>query len=356
MGIIYEKAVRPILFRMDPERAHERVAEAMKILSAISPLCRLLARCNGAGSGLKPIELFGLKFPNAVGLAAGFDKSSTFWPAMLALGFGHVEIGTVTFQRQPGNPRPRIFRFPAEEALINRMGFNNDGAERVARRLRRQFSGGRPQAPVGINIGKSKAVALDHAAEDYLRSFEKLADFADYFTINISSPNTLDLRSLQEGSRLVELLAALKEANEARAVRLETRKVPMLVKIAPDLTFPQIDVVLENVFRFGFDGIVATNTTLARPAAFAQAREEGGLSGPPLQKMSSGIVKYISRTTNGKLPIIGVGGIHDVASAAEKLDLGASLVQIYTGMIYRGPFLAGEIARGLSVRQRKGWV
>lgn len=355
MGICYEKAVRPLFFRMDPERAHERVAEALKIMSAFRPLCRLMARQNSLAGRIKPIELFGLKFPNAVGLAAGFDKNATFWPAMLAFGFGHVEIGTVTHQRQPGNPRPRIFRYPEERAVINRMGFNNDGAQRVARRLRRQLRAGRSKAPLGINIGKSKAVALDHAADDYLGAFHELADFADYFTINVSSPNTPDLRSLQEETRLISLLRVLKEANEDRAARLGTAKIPMLVKIAPDLSFPQIDAVLQTIFDLKFDGIIATNTTLARPGRFAEVRQEGGLSGRPVRRRSTEIVNYISRATDGKLPIIGVGGIDDPQSAAEKLDAGASLVQIYTGMIYQGPFLARQLARALASRQREWW-
>lgn len=356
MGNLYRKAVRPILFRMDPEAAHERVGAVLKGVSALGPLARALGHCNGLGRGFRPIELFGLRFPNAVGLAAGFDKNAAFWPAIFALGFGHVEVGTVTFQRQPGNPRPRIFRYPTEEALINRMGFNNEGAERVALRLAKRFPDGRPKAPLGINIGKSKAVSLDDAANDYLRSFETLAEFADYFTINISSPNTPDLRTLQEGSRLVELLRVLKEANEARAVRLNTRKIPMLVKIAPDLTFAQIDAVLDNIFQFGYAGIIATNTTLARPGELSAAHEDGGLSGRPLRKRSTAVIKYISKATAGKLPIIGVGGIDDVISAAEKMDAGASLVQVYTGMIYEGPMLAREIARGLSARQQDWWA
>lgn len=355
MGFCYERLMRPVLFRMDPEQAHEQAAHFLKVMSAFRPLCRLMERCNQSTGGRGEVDLFGLKFPNAVGLAAGFDKNATFWPAAMALGFGHVEIGTVTARRQPGNPRPRIFRYPEEEALINRMGFNNDGARKLSRRLTRQFRGGRPRAPLGINIGKSKAASLEHAAEDYLYSFERLADFADYFSINISSPNTPDLRKLQEESLLVMLLQELKEANEARATRLGVEKIPMLVKIAPDLNFSQIDAVLETVSRLGFSGIIATNTTLGRPGQLASVREAGGLSGAPLRRRSTEIINYISRTTGGKLPIVGVGGICDIPSAAEKLDAGASLVQIYTGMIYNGPFFPREVARGLAGRQYAWW-
>lgn len=355
MGICYEKAVKPMFFRMEPEEAHEKVGRSLETLAKLRPLCRWLARWNGLSGQMQPIELFGLKFPNAVGLAAGFDKNAAFWPAIFALGFGHVEVGTITHQRQPGNPRPRIFRFPEEEALINRMGFNNDGAEAVSRRLHQQFKGGHPESPLGINIGKSKAVSLDHAAEDYLGSFKKLAEFADYFTINISSPNTPDLRSLQEESRLNTLLQVLKQANEERAARLGVRKIPMLVKIAPDLSFPQIDAVLQTIADLDFDGIIATNTTLARPGRLAEAGEEGGMSGKPLRRRSTHTIRYISQATGGKLPIIGVGGIDDAVSAAEKLDAGASLIQVYSGLVYRGPFLGRDLARGLCERQRDWW-
>lgn len=355
MGICYEKGIRPFFFRMEPEDAHEWVAEAMKIMSAFRPVCRWMARQNSLAGHLRPIELFGLKFPNAVGLGAGFDKNAKFWPALLALGFGHVEIGTVTSQRQPGNPKPRLFRFPVEEALINRMGFNNDGAEKIARRLKRQWKGGRPEAPLGINIGKSKATPLDHAAEDYVSSFRQLGEYADYFTVNVSSPNTPDLRSLQEETRLVYLLKALKKANADRAAELGTGQIPMLVKIAPDLSFAQIDGVLQTISDLNFDGIIATNTTLARPGSLAEVDQDGGLSGKPLRRPSTGIIKYISRATGGKLPIIGVGGIDDPESAAEKLDAGASLVQIYTGLVYRGPMIARDLARGLSAHQRE-WI
>jgi dihydroorotate dehydrogenase len=301
---------------------------------------------------VKPIDVFGLRFPNAVGLAAGFDKNARAWPAAAALGFGHVEIGTVTALAQPGNPRPRVFRYPEHEAVINRMGFNNEGSEAVARRLARQPGPGRRRIPLGVNLGKSKATDIEKAAEDYLVSFQRLADHADYLVLNVSSPNTPNLRQLQDESRLRELLSAITGANRARASDSGKRQVPILLKIAPDLSWVQIDAVLQVITEYRLDGIIATNTTLARPGYFATVNEAGGLSGSPLRRRSTEIVGYIARATEGRLPIIGVGGILDAQGAAEKLDAGASLVQVYTGMIYRGPFFAAELARGVQHRQR----
>jgi dihydroorotate dehydrogenase len=282
-------------------------------------------------------------------LAAGFDKNARAWPAAAALGFGHVEIGTVTALGQPGNPQPRMFRYPEEEAVINRMGFNNAGAEAVATRLAKQPPRGQRLIPLGVNLGKSKVTELDDAVADYLKSFELLADFADYLVLNVSSPNTPGLRELQDEGRLRELLGAVSAANRDRGA--DSR--PSLLKIAPDLNYRQIDGVLAVIDEFGFDGIIATNTTLARPGPFAAVNEAGGLSGAPLRDHSTQIINYISRATNGRLPIIGVGGITDTAGAGEKLDAGATLVQVYSGMIYRGPFFAAALAKGLSDRQRR---
>jgi dihydroorotate dehydrogenase len=353
MGFLFERFVRPALFTLDPEVAHERAVEALALLSMVAPLRRMLELATQLPAGrARPIECLGLQFPNAVGLAAGFDKNGVAWRAAAALGFGHVEVGTVTLLRQPGNERPRVFRYPPEEAVINRMGFNNDGAETVARRLARLTPPGARRIPVGINLGKSRAAPLDRAAQDYLGSFELLADHADYLVINVSSPNTPDLRKLQEEHWLRELLPVLTGANRARGAAGRPRR-PLLLKIAPDLDFRQIDGVLAAVAEFGLDGIIATNTTLARPGRFGTVNEPGGLSGRPLRARSTEIVNYISRATSGRLPIIASGGITDFASAGEKLDAGATLVQIYTGMIYRGPFFARDLARGLAARQDK---
>jgi dihydroorotate dehydrogenase len=354
MGIFYDRMVRPALFRLDSERAHELGVDAMAVLAALPPVCRVLEALVGLPAArTRPIEAFGLKFPNAVGLAAGFDKNARAWPAAAALGFGHVEIGTVTALAQPGNPKPRMFRYPREEAIINRMGFNNEGAEAVARRLARQPGRGRRRIPLGVNLGKSKVADIDRATADYLASFGHLADHADYLVLNVSSPNTPNLRQLQDESRLRELLGAITAANRDRAARAKSGagRVPILLKIAPDLTFSQIDAVLGVIAEFGLDGIIATNTTLARPGWFATVGEAGGLSGRPLQRRATEIIHYISRATAGRLPIIGVGGITDEISAAEKMDAGATLVQVYTGMVYRGGFFAAELARALADRQ-----
>lgn len=349
MGLFYERLIRPVLFQQDPERAHDLGVALLQALGRVGPVVRLMQGFN-APAGARPVELFGLTFPNRVGLAAGFDKNAQVWRAAPALGFGHVEIGTVTLRKQGGNPRPRLVRYGDDHALINRMGFNNDGAEAVANRLKAAGSVGTRRIPIGINIGKSKAAALDDSAEDYLGCFRHLADYADYFTINVSSPNTPELRRLQGADYLPELLKVLRDANRQRARKLGKSAIPMLVKISPDLTFRQIDDVLAIITELEIDGIVATNTTIARPGSFSQIKEEGGLSGKPLHRRSVEVVNYVNRSTSGSLPIIGVGGIDDPRSAAAMMDAGADLIQIYTGMIYRGPFLASQLARALVPR------
>jgi dihydroorotate dehydrogenase len=353
MGWLYQNIAKPAFFRLDPEQAHEVAVHGLALLGRVRPLCALLEKWHRLSPQLhRPVECFGLKFPNAVGLAAGFDKNGHSWPAAAALGFGHVEIGTVTLHAQPGNPKPRAFRYPSEQAVINRMGFNNDGAAALAARLARQPGPGRRTIPLGVNLGKSKVAPLDQAMDDYLGSFRLLADHADYVVVNVSSPNTPGLRELQDASWLKPLLAALVNENKARVSAGRPRR-PVLLKIAPDLSFPQVDAALGVIAELSLDGIIATNTTLARPGPFAAANQAGGLSGAPVRRRSTEIIKYISQATHGRLPIIGVGGIMDEESAGEKLDAGATLVQLYTGLIYRGPFFAAEVARALSQRQRR---
>ncbi len=352
MGLFYEKALRPIFFRMDPELAHDRACAAMRLLSSMRGVCSGMARYNQ--NYIKPVKLFGLDFPNRVGLAAGMDKNGEFPNAAAAFGFGHVEIGTVTPAAQPGNPRPRLFRFPDEGAVVNRMGFNNHGSEAIAERLVRTFPRGKRLIPLGVNIGKGKATSLEQAVEDYLLCFRRLASQADYFTINVSSPNTSGLRDLQSAEYLDHLLQSLQVENTKLAKKLGHAPHPLLLKIAPDLNYREIDFVLEKLLQHAFSGIVATNTTIERPGGIG-AEEKGGLSGLPLQAKSTAIINYIHKATGGRLPIIGVGGVDSVESAGAKLDAGAQLVQIYTSWIYRGPFHAATLARALKTRE-EDWI
>ncbi len=305
-----------------------------------------------------PVECFGLQFPNPVGLAAGMDKHAAAVPAWKALGFGFSELGGVTWHGQPGNPPPRIFRAIADEAIVNRMGFNNPGAEAIAKRLAEWHASSRwPAHPVGINLGKSKITPLENAAEDYTNSFRLLWPWADFFVVNVSSPNTPNLRQLQDKAALDEIFAALQEANrqaaETRNKNSSTQKPkPILVKVAPDLTFSALDEILELTGPRQIAGIVATNTTISRPDTTDLDLkkiygETGGLSGRPLRARSTEVIRHLYSQTRGRLPIIGVGGIFTADDAWEKITNGASLVQIYTGLIYQGPGIAKDIVTGL---------
>jgi len=351
MGSPYEKLIRPIFFRLNAERAHEVSILGLRLLQLVPGVVSLLRkRAYRKGMG-EPIELFGTRFPNRIGLAAGYDKNAVCWRGLSVLGFGHIEIGTVTNLAQPGNPKPRLFRYPDQGAIINRMGFNNEGAARVARRLAKAPPPGQRITPIGVNIGKSKVAPLDRAIEDYLGSFRRLARHADFLVVNVSSPNTPDLRKLQDSERLGELLAALVAENTGEVAGHGRSRCPILVKIAPDLSFREIDGVLDTINSLELDGIIATNTTVARPGAFIGNQEAGGLSGAPLRRQSTAVIRYISRRTEGRLPIIGVGGIEDGVTAGEKMDAGASLVQVYSGMIYKGPSLPREIAMALAAKK-----
>jgi dihydroorotate dehydrogenase len=346
MGFIYENMVRPALFMMEPEQAHDRGRTALMTMGALPTLCRLVRRYNLVKED-KPVKLFGLEFPNRVGLAAGMDKDGEFPRAIEALGFGHAEVGTVTPEGQPGNPRPRLFRYPEQKALINRMGFNNKGADVMLNALAKNYPKGKRGMPVGVNIGKAKTTPLDHAVDDYIACFRKLADQADYFTINISSPNTQGLRDLQSATYLRDLLQTIRDENLAHAKKLGRDPHPLLLKIAPDLTYKEIDGIVGVLLELNFDGIIATNTTIERPPGF-RSKETGGLSGGSfLRKRSNDVINYIYKATDGKLPIVGVGGIDSVESAGEKMDAGASMIQLYTGWVYRGPFFARELAKAL---------
>ncbi len=352
MDVFYEKVLRPILFKQDPETMHELALKVWQVSAAIPPLRAAMEMVNLVRTQ-KPIKLFGLQFPNQIGLAAGFDKDARCWRAAPAFGFGHVEIGTITRHKQAGNPKPRIFRYPSEEAVVNSCGFPNEGAEAIAKRLEKCPPKSKRIAPLGINIGKSKITPLDEAASDYVFSFNTLADYADFFTINVSSPNTPELRRLQGADYLPELLGEIRKANLDRAKKLGAPKIPIILKIAPDLTFREIDAILSILFELEFDGICATNTTISRPIDGME--QNGGLSGAPLAKMSLDIVKYISKATNGKLPIIGVGGVVDTDQAGKLANAGASLIQVYSGLVYRGPFFARTLANALKWRY-SDWV
>jgi dihydroorotate dehydrogenase len=336
-GFLYKKLLRPALFRFDPERIHHAAMAALGGLSYVPWHPRpdpRLAR-----------EVFGVRFPNPIGLAAGFDKNAIVLPAWEKLGFGFVEAGTITARGQPGNDKPRLFRLPKQEAIINRMGFNNDGAEAVAERLGRLRASGRwPAIPIGLNIGKTKVTPIEEAAADYLFSFEKLFPFADYFVLNVSSPNTPGLRSLQDADALDPLLGVIQKRN--RELSPASRLRPVLLKIAPDLGFAQVEGIIGLVEQHGLAGIVATNTTLDHSMIPDALRREGGLSGAPLRARSTEIVRFIAAHT--KLPVIAAGGINDAASAIEKFDAGAALVQIYTGFIYEGPALPRRIAAAVA--------
>jgi len=349
MGWPYKKLVRPILFAQNAERVHDFT---LKLLGHVSrnKFARDVTGKFFASPEL-PVEMFGLKFPNPVGLAAGLDKFAVAVPIWEKLGFGFCELGGVTWHPQPGNLSPRIFRAVADEAIVNRMGFNNSGAEALAQKLAEWKKNGRwPKHPVGINLGKSKITPLEKAAEDYADSFRALRDLADFFVVNVSSPNTPGLRQLQDKSALDEIFAAMQQENS-------TRK-PILVKVAPDLSFEALDEILGLAKTRNISGIVATNTTISRPQTNDSRlqkiyAETGGLSGKPLRARSTEIIRHIFKQTRGQLPIVGVGGIFNADDAWEKISAGASLIQIYTGMIYEGPGIAKTIVRGLVQRMER---
>src|SRR5947208_8149038 len=336
MKNFYVRFVRSLLFSLDPETAHRLTIELLRAASHFDFALHWLRFFQPPS---KPKTLFGLNFPNPIGLAAGLDKNGVALPAWAALGFGFIEIGTVTAKAQPGNSKPRIFRFLKQNALINRLGFNNEGADAIARRLRKlQRSSRWPEVPVGINIGKSMSTPLTEATEDYLYSFRLLREFADYIVLNVSSPNTPGLRELQGADALSELLSAIGEQN------LISHK-PILIKIAPDLAPSELDAIVSTCATNKVAGIIATNTTVDHSSIPAAQDEQGGLSGAPLRGKSTALVREIAARST--IPIIASGGIMDADSAREKIEAGARLLQIYTGLIYRGPGLLREIAEAL---------
>lgn len=341
LGGAYRLLVRPLLFRFDPETAHD---------TTLAILARLEAALCSAGCAPEPpseprlrSRVFGLDFPNPIGLAAGLDKDARaphVWPL---LGFGFAELGTVTAEAQPGNPPPRLFRFPEQHAIVNRMGFNNAGAQAVAEHLARTCSRLAPRAPIGINIGKSRRTPLQDAAEDYARSFRLLAPWADYVCLNVSSPNTPGLRDLQAKDHLKTLLTRIRQENADWAKRARSAQKPVLLKVAPDLDEQALEDVVGLALDFRVAGIVATNTTTDLRLVQAPPGVEGGVSGAPLRARATATVRALYRLAAGKIPIVGVGGIFTAADAYEKIRAGASLVQLYTALIFTGPDLAWRL-------------
>lgn len=340
------RIAKPLLFRMDPERAHHLIVDGLGTASRIPGMGALLSAVWGVGETPDlAVDLFGLHFKHPVGLAAGLDKNAKAAAGMSRIGLSFLEVGTVTPLAQPGNDLPRLFRLPPDEALINRMGFNNDGADAMADRLQRLRK--RP-IPLAVNIGKNKVTPNERAADDYRACLRKLYAYGDFFVVNISSPNTPDLRALQHGDELSALLAAVSDEMRLQAERHGDAVKPILVKVAPDNTDDQLAYMAEAILGSGMSGIIATNTTIGRDGlTHRHAGETGGLSGRPLTQRSTEVIRELYRLTQGKLPIIGSGGIFDARDAYDKIRAGASLVEVYTALIYRGPGLLRTLHKGL---------
>lgn len=342
---MYRSLVFPVLKRFDAEAVHHGAARALALAQS-NPAGRAVLRAVAGSLPERPVDFRGLRFPNAVGVAAGFDKDVRIAPGLWALGFGHVEVGTLTPRPQAGNPRPRVFRLPGDYAVINRMGFPNCGVEEALPRLR-AFHRRKGDRVLGVSLGKQKETPLDRAADDYVAVMERVHAFSDYLAVNISSPNTPGLRELQGGDYLGHLLRTIVDGNDRLADKAG-RRPPLLVKIAPDLSDDELRAMLDTAIAARVDGIVATNTTLARPPLISpNAGETGGLSGRPLTKKSTVMIAAIRAHAGDRLPIIAVGGVFSAKDAREKLDAGAALVQVYTGFVYEGPAMAGRILRGL---------
>jgi dihydroorotate dehydrogenase len=336
---MFYSAIRNVFFKFDAETIHEMTIKTLKNTGK-TPF--RAAYCQSVPN--KPVTVMGIEFPNPVGLAAGLDKNGECIPAFSSMGFGFVEVGTVTPRPQPGNEKPRIFRLPEANAVINRMGFNNKGVDYLVDQVRKaQFKG-----VLGINIGKNKDTPEENAKDDYIHCMKKVYNFATYITINISSPNTPGLRSLQYGDALNELLSSLKAEQTALAEKYG-KYVPIAVKIAPDLTEPEVESIAECLIANNIDGVIATNTTLSREGVegLEHGEEMGGLSGAPVKEKSTQVIKLLSKALDNKLPIIGVGGISNGADAKEKIEAGAKLVQVYTGFIYNGPALVKDAVNAL---------
>ena len=336
--MLYKKIIRPLLFSFDPERVHHMTFSFLKFVNKIPGVGSIIGWFYRVDHPKLEKELFGIKFPNPVGLAAGFDKDAKLFKELSAFGFGFIEIGTLTPKAQSGNPKKRLFRLKEDQAVINRMGFNNQGVDQAIGRLKKN-----KHVIIGGNIGKNKMTSNQNAFEDYSYCFNSLFDYVDYFVVNVSSPNTPNLRALQDKKPLTELLDKLQELNQSK----QTPK-PILLKIAPDLTQEQLLDIIEIVNKTSIDGVIATNTTLNRDGLVSPNKDQkGGLSGTPLKDKSTEVIRFLHQESEGSFPIVGVGGINSAADALEKLKAGASLVQVYTGFIYQGPKLIKTINKEL---------
>nr|WP_225986462.1 quinone-dependent dihydroorotate dehydrogenase [Rufibacter sp. LB8] len=340
---VYKNLIRPLLFKLDPEKVHHLTTNALKTAYSL-PLAKSISKSLFQVEDKRlEREVFGLKFPNPVGLAAGFDKDARMIDEFAELGFGFIEIGTLTPKPQEGNPKPRLFRLPQDGAIINRMGFNNEGVDQAVERLRSRKS----SVIVGGNIGKNKVTPNEQALQDYLYCFEALYDVADYFVVNVSSPNTPDLRALQEKEPLLDLLSNLQNRNQGKA-----KPKPLLLKIAPDLNHAQLDDIVEIAVQTNLSGVIATNTTISRAGLQTSAKAVtqigmGGLSGKPLTNASTEVLRYLRKNLPEQVRLVGVGGIMTPEDALEKLAAGADLIQLYTGFIYEGPGLIKQINQRL---------
>lgn len=330
---------RPLLFKQDAEKAHHLTLELLQKAYRLG-LTAALAKPVAAD----PVSLWGLQFPNRVGLAAGLDKNGDYIDALAALGFGFIEIGTVTPRPQPGNPKPRLFRLPAAQAVINRFGFNNKGVDYLLERVKHA----KYRGILGINIGKNFDTPIEKAVDDYLIGLRKVYSFASYITVNVSSPNTKNLRQLQQAGEMGGLLSALK-SEQHNLKQKHAREVPVLIKIAPDLSEEEVQTMAQLFLEHGVDGVIATNTTIDKQAvaSLPHGSEQGGLSGAPLTHKSTQVIRWLAQSLQGRVPIIGVGGIMCGADAVDKINAGASLVQVYSGLVYRGPNLVREAASAL---------
>ncbi len=336
---MYKSLIKPFLFKMQAEKAHKFTFNFLKVAFQLPFVKSFIYSAFATNHKSLEREVFGLRFKNPIGLAAGFDKDGKLFNELSYMGFGFIEVGTVTPRPQPGNPQPRLFRLLGDEALINRMGFNNQGVEKLRKRLKRKYA----SVIIGGNIGKNKSTPNDEAVGDYVHCFDTLYDVVDYFAVNVSSPNTPNLRELQEKEPLKKLLNSLSDLNKTKP-----RQKPILLKIAPDVTESQLDDIIEIVEETGIAGVIATNTTIERNGLIEDAKQleaigNGGLSGRPLRNRSTQVIRYLHTKSKGAFPIIGVGGIHSAQDALDKLEAGASLIQLYTGFIYEGPGLIKKI-------------